>query len=80
MNRVVKFRKPTSPAFLPGEKWKGSGTTCEIVAVTKFGDGKWDYFVFYRQYSGTIYYKDAWNFQLRYEHVSDHIDRTSKMK
>lgn len=73
MNGHKKFHKANGPAFAPGEKWESvSGKIrCEIVSVRKFGDGKWDYEVTYKYEDGVQHSKDAWNFQVRYEHAAD---------
>lgn len=73
MNGNVKWHKANGPAFLPGEQWKSiSGNIfCSIVSVRQFGEGKWDYEVTYRYADGTECQKDAWNFQVRYQHIAD---------
>jgi len=80
MNGNPKFRKPTGPAFAPGEHWKSiSGNIdCWIVKVEKYpratSDHISDYGVTYRYSDGTEHSKDAWSFQVRYEHTSDTAD------
>lgn len=73
MNGKTKFHKPNGPAFNVGEIWYGISTKAEveIIRVEKFGSDKWDYEVFYMDESDNIYHKDAWNFQIRYEHHAD---------
>jgi len=74
MNGKIKFHKANGAAFNAGEQWvscDGAGIKCEIVSVRKFGDGKWDYEVTYKYPNGDISTKDAWNFQVRYQHVAD---------
>lgn len=74
MNGKHKFHKPNGPAFAPGEIWKacsGSGLTCKIVSVRKWGDGKFDYEVTYEYSDGQRSTKDAWPFQVRYYHIAD---------
>ena len=72
MNGHKKFHKANGPAFAAGEKWVGtSGIRCEIVSVRKYGDDKWDYEVTAKYEDGAEFSKDAWNFQVRYQHVAD---------
>jgi hypothetical protein len=73
MNGIRKFHKANGPAFNVGEEWVSiSGKIrCHIVSVRCFGSGKWDYEVTYRYQDGAEHTKDAWNFQVRYEHVAD---------
>jgi hypothetical protein len=73
MNGTRKFHKPNGPAFDVGQEWRGiSGNfSCFITGVKKFGDGKFDYRVFYRYEDGVTCDKDCWSFQVRYEHVAD---------
>ena len=73
MNGHRKFHPPTGPAFAPGERWQSvSGKIkCEIVSVRKIGDEKWDYEVTYQYPDGATHSKDAWNFQVRYQHHAD---------
>lgn len=72
MNGTKKFHKPNGPAFNEGEAWKSvSGIRCWIVSTKKFGAGKFDYWVTYRYYDGVTHEKDAWSFQVRYQHVAN---------
>jgi hypothetical protein len=72
MNGNVKFHKANGPAFNPGEVWvSSSGCKCQIDSVRKFGDDKWDYEVTCVYPDGAKFSKDAWNFQVRYQHVAD---------
>jgi hypothetical protein len=77
MNGTVKFHKPISPAFAVGEEWVapsglGGYNSVYIQSVTKFGDGKYDYQVVACDCFGiTQVDKDAWNFQVRYNHIVD---------
>lgn len=76
---MAKFRKPSGPAFLPGEVWVGSGGgRVTILSVRKYH--RWaefisDYEVTYSwvDHKGEtqVHSKDAWNFQVRYKHQSD---------
>ena len=72
MNGHVKFHKANGPAFNAGEPWVSScGNKVTIKSVRQFGPGKWDYEVHYSQEKGVDCKKDAWNFQVRYEHIAD---------
>ena len=74
MNGARKFHKANGPAFAPMEEWKsadGRGVTCWIVGVRCYGTGKWDYDVTYKFADGTECTKNAWSFQVRYEHIAD---------
>lgn len=75
MNGVKKWHKANGPAFAPGEEWvsvDGAEYQCKIVSVRKFGNGKWDYEVTYKSLvSDMEWTKDAWNFQVRYQHIAD---------
>jgi hypothetical protein len=75
MNGNKKFHKPTGPAFNVGEVWHGvSGTQVTIVSVRKYDNGGTqisDYAVTYDQLGGVRCEKDAWNFQVRYQHDAD---------
>jgi len=80
MNGTRKFHKATGPAFLAGEKWYGiSGKfAVTIVSVRKYpgatSDHTSDYGVVYEWMENGVvvqHEKDAWNFQVRYEHQAD---------
>lgn len=72
MNGAKKFHKPNGPAFNVGEQWISySGNRVTILSTRKFGEGKFDYEVSYRQLHGPNCERDAWNFQVRYNHVAD---------
>ncbi len=73
MNGAKKFHKPTGPAFKAGEVWFGISTKhpVEIEKVEKFGDGKWDFNIVYSDEDENIWERDAWNFQVRYQHQAD---------
>jgi hypothetical protein len=77
MNGAIKFHKPTVPAFLPGEVWYSvaSRTRVTIIEAWKHpgadGDHVSDYSVRYAADDGTMFDKDAWNFQVRYTHAAD---------
>lgn len=75
MNGAKKFHNPDGPAFNKGERWEGvSGTQAEIIRTERYGVDKWDVDVFYwfpveghfREVS-----KNAWSFQVRYQHIAD---------
>jgi len=75
---MVKFRKPTGPAFNSGEVWiNTAGNRVTIVSVRKYnttGNHISDYGVTYEWAErGDVvqHEKDAWNFQVRYTHSSD---------
>lgn len=75
MNGAKKFHKPESPAFNPGERWIGSsGVVAEILRVERYGVDKWDADVFYYYPTlegGREVHKNAWSFQVRYQHQAD---------
>lgn len=72
MNKRVKFHKPNGPAFNKNEIWQGSSKShVKIISVLKFGNDKFDYNVTYQQTDGSICKKDAYNFQIRYQHLAD---------
>lgn len=75
MNGTRKFHKANGSAFNVGEQWRSvSGKIlCKIVSVRKYKncDGKWDYDVTYEYEVGVQHTKDAWNFQIRYQHIAD---------
>ena len=74
MNGAKKFHKANGSAFNVGEEWVSSnGIRCWIVSVRKYVncDGKWDYDVTYRYNDGTECTKNAWSFQVRYQHIAD---------
>jgi hypothetical protein len=79
MNHAKKFHKATGPAFNPGEQWDGVGCSVEIVSVRKYTNDQstneiGDYAVTYQWLERGVmvqHTKDAWNFQVRYQHVAD---------
>ena len=84
MNNTVKFHKANGPAFATGEEWYGvSGLKVTVDSVRKFGNAKWDYEVTYHWFETVVddagnkqtvkreCHKDAWNFQVRYQHRAD---------
>lgn len=75
MNGTKKWHKANGPAFAPGEEWvsvDGAEHQRKIVSVRKFGNGKWDYEVTYKSLTTDMEWtKDAWNFQVRYQHIAD---------
>jgi hypothetical protein len=80
MNGKIKFHKATGPAFNVGEIWvSATGTQVVIVNVSKYPgateDHTDDYSVTYRNtVDNSVHEKDAWNFQVRYNHVADTFD------
>lgn len=81
MNGKIKWHKPLSPAFNPGEVWVGcSGAKVRVVSVRKYPgcppneNSISDYGVTYEweQRGKTVRHeKDCWNFQVRYTHIAD---------
>lgn len=75
MNGAKKFHSADGPAFNEGERWIGSsGSVCEIIRTERFGVDKWDVNVFYYYPTDELkreVCKDAWNFQVRYQHQAD---------
>ena len=72
MNGSKKFHPARSPAFAQGQAWFDStNRRVEIVGVEMFAQGKFDGEVFFKCDLGTVYAKDAWNFQVRYNHQAD---------
>ncbi|BAJ09090.1 hypothetical protein KPP10_gp127 [Pseudomonas phage KPP10] len=77
MNGSRKFHSPDGPAFFPGEIWVScEGFEVEILKVERYGADKWDVDVYYIQCrwknaDDAVFVKDAWNFQVRYEHHAD---------
>jgi hypothetical protein len=73
MNGTKKFHKANGPAFNVGEVWQGISAAyeVEIVGVSKFGKEKFDYEVSYMDERGNLWKKDAWNFQVRFQHIAD---------
>lgn len=60
----IKFLPREDTKFDIGAKWDQN--TTEILGVTQFGTGMWDYMVRYRQIDGTVHEKDIWNFQIKH--------------
>lgn len=73
MNGNKKFHSADGPAFNPGEVWYGTGgkVKATILRTRRFGPHKWDVEVFYAFRDGSTADKDAWCFQVRYEHQAD---------
>ena len=75
MNGAKKFHKATGPAFNKGEIWIGSsGSKVVIDSVDCFDSipvHTSDCVVEYKQSDGSTCRKDAWNFQVRYQHIAD---------
>ena len=82
MNGTKKWHKANGPAFNPGEQWFGisSKFPVTIVSVRKYlfastdSNHTSDYGVTYEWVqNGTVvrHEKDAWNFQVKYEHIAD---------
>lgn len=76
MNGAKKWHSPDGPAFNEGERWVGSsGTPVTIHRTVRYGVDKWDVDVFYwvpmDSRRSIECRKDAWNFQVRYQHEAD---------
>lgn len=76
MNGAKKFHSPDGPAFNPGEIWVGSsGEAVEVYATQRYGIDKWDVDVYYTPHGPNAaeigYRKNAWSFQVRYQHKAD---------
>ncbi|ALA12023.1 hypothetical protein BIZ94_gp043 [Pseudomonas phage vB_PaeM_MAG1] len=77
MNGAQKFHSPDGPAFSRGEVWVScEGFEVEILEAERYGPRKWDVSVYYVQRlwkdaNDAVFVKDAWNFQVRYQHQSD---------
>lgn len=76
MNGAMKFHSPDGPAFNAGERWVGSsGTPVTIHKVVRYGVDKWDVDVFYwypmDERRSVESCKNAWAFQVRYQHTAD---------
>jgi hypothetical protein len=68
------FCATTDPAFNPGERWVDSSMSpVFIVRVEKYpgipSEFSSNYGVIYLQADGTYHDKDAWSFQVRYNHT-----------
>lgn len=75
MNGHVKLHKPESPAFNKGERWYSSDGFCACIErVERYGVDKWDVDVYYTNPNvgnGRLAVKNAWSFQVRYQHQAD---------
>lgn len=75
MNHAIKFHSPDGPAFNPGERWIGSSKhVVQIISTRRYGPDKWDVDVEYgwgERGETRTNNKDAWNFQVRYNHIAD---------
>ena len=76
MNGNKKFHKPSGPAFNAGEVWFSVSGNIRVVilGVRKYavgGNEISDYAVRYDNGEGVEVEKDAWNFQVRYQHSAD---------
>lgn len=72
MNGAKKFHKPESPAFNEGEKWWATAKSFVVIQrVDRYGADKWDADVYYTQIDGSTAHKNAWSFQVRYQHQAD---------
>lgn len=77
---MVPFYPTWNFRFNTNSEWKCStGSIVKIVHVHAYDDnpeGISDYCVVYQDSQGNTYQKDAWNFQVRYTHVSDAVVRS----
>ena len=75
MNGAKKFHSPDGPAFNPGEIWEAvGGNRAEIKAVKRWGVDNWDVDVYYTDPDSNLdigMRKNAWAFQVRYQHQAD---------
>jgi hypothetical protein len=75
MNGAKKFHSGDGPAFNPGEVWVATGGSRAVISHTeRYGVDKWDVDVFYyypTDATQRIVSKNAWGFQVRYEHQAD---------
>jgi hypothetical protein len=72
MNGAKKFHSPEGPAFNAGEVWEGSTRSKVVIIRTeRYNVGKWDVDVYYTQADGSEWNKNAWSFQVRYQHEAD---------
>jgi hypothetical protein len=76
MNGAKKFHNPDGPAFNAGEVWEGSSRCkVEIIRTERYGVDKWDVDVFYwvpmDERRSVECRKNAWSFQVRYQHQAD---------
>lgn len=72
MNGAKKFHKPESPAFNEGEVWYATPKSYVVIQrVERYNVDKWDADVYYTQIDGTTGHKNAWSFQVRYQHKAD---------
>jgi hypothetical protein len=76
MNGEKKFHNPDGPAFNAGEVWVSSeGARVAIHRTERYGVDKWDVDVFYwvpmDARRSVECSKNAWAFQVRYQHKAD---------
>ena len=74
MNGAKKFHSADGPAFNEGEVWfpaSGGKSVVIIQRTERYGVDKWDVDVYYTQIDGSTCHKNAWSFQVRYEHQAD---------
>lgn len=75
MNGAKKFHNPNGPAFDAGQVWIAVGGSRAVISHTvRWGLDKWSIDVFYYFPTDAVKRlasKDAWNFQVRYEHQAD---------
>ncbi len=76
MNGAKKFHSPDGPAFNEGEVWvDSSGYKVTIRRIERYGVDKWDVDVFYwvpmDERRSVEFRKNAWSFQVRYQHQAD---------
>lgn len=62
-------------AFTKGTKWDGQKTTVSILKVTKYGAGKYDYNVKFKDIGNReVQELDLWKFQTRYRWQNDWME------
>lgn len=78
MNGAKKWHKATGPAFATGERWVGAGNiSVTIVSVRAYIDdpkhaSDWGVTYAWKERGEVVQHeKDAWNFQVRYQHEAD---------
>ena len=73
VNGAKKFHSPDGPAFNAGEKWNSGRFEVEVLRTVRYGVDKWDIdvYYFYPDRPDQEVHKNAWSFQVRYQHQAD---------
>jgi hypothetical protein len=73
MNGAKKFHSADGPAFNQGEVWISGEHEAQIIRTERYGCGKWDVDVYYSYPNDPLkeVRKNAWSFQVRYQHKAD---------